>query len=221
MCFLAVEGLPVHIVVSAAIVTIPLIVVSTFVVNGAVPPAILVGVGHIAMCLIIALGVGVGTVLVGVIACAAPKAILQSRALEVLVVGVELLAFAAANGVGERATVGAVACCGFVMKLGHVDDTYVMLQAQLSSNVQGDVGVWWGVRGLVVRVSDKCRAGEVGMETRHGTAVMEMISDFLMSESPEFLLTLELNFAQADGFLLGDQLPIEIDVCGYSLVPEL
>ena len=145
------EGLPVHIVVSTSIVTIPFIAIGTFVVNGAVPSAILVGVGYTATCLVVALGMGVGTVLVGVVACAAPETILQSRALEVLVVGVELLAFAAANGVRERAAVGAVACRGFIMKLGHVDDTYVMLQAQLSGNVQGDVGVRWGVRGLVVR----------------------------------------------------------------------
>ena len=195
MCFLAVEGFPVHIVVSTPIVTIPFIVIGTFVMNGAVPSAILVGVGYTATCLVIALGMGAGTVLVGVVARAAPETILQSRALEVLVVGIELLAFAAANGVRERAAVGAAAWRGFVMELGHVDDTYVMLQAQLSSNVQGDVGVRWGVRGLVVRVSDKCRAGEVGVETRHGTAVMETISDLLVSESPEFLLTLELNFA--------------------------
>ena len=135
-------------------------------------------------------------------------------------VRVKLLAFAAANGVREGATVGAVALVWFVVELGHVDNTYVVLQAQLGGNVQGDVGVWWGVRGLVVRVSDKCRASEVGMETRHGTAVMETLSDLLMSESPELLLTLELNFAQADGFLLGDQLPVEVDVCGYALVRE-
>ena len=81
MCSLAVEGLPVHVIVSTPIVTIPFIVIGTFVMNGAVPSAILVGVRYAATCFVIALGMGVGAVLVGVVARAAPEAILQSRAL--------------------------------------------------------------------------------------------------------------------------------------------
>ena len=58
--------------------------------------------------------------------------------------------------------------------------------------------------GLIVRVFDECRAGEVRVEARHGMAVMETVSDLLMSESPELLLALELDFVQADGLLLGN-----------------
>ena len=50
-------------------------------------------------------------------------------------VGVELLALAAADGVGKGAVVGAVTWGGFVVELGHVDDPYVVLQAQLSGDV--------------------------------------------------------------------------------------
>ena len=79
------------------------------------------------------------------------------------------------------------------MELRHVDDPYVVLQAQLSGNVQGDVGVWWGVRRLVMGVPDKGRTGEVRVEACHGTAVVKAVFDLLMSKSPEFLLALELN----------------------------
>ena len=129
------EGLPVYIIVGTPIITVPLVVIHTFVVDGTVPPTILVGIGHTAAHLVVALGVGVGAVLVGVVAHAAPEAILQSWALEVLVVGVELLALAATNGVRDRVAVGAVAWGRFVMQLRHVDDAYVMLQAQLSGDV--------------------------------------------------------------------------------------
>ena len=129
------EGLPVYIIVGASIITVPLVVIRTFVVDGTVPPAILVSIGHTAAHLVVAFGVGVGTVLVGVVACATPEAILQGQALEVLVVGFELLALAATDGVRDRVVVGAVAWGRFVMQLRHVDNTYVMLQAQLSGDV--------------------------------------------------------------------------------------
>ena len=80
--------------------------------------------------LVVTLGVGVGTVLVVVGAGTTPETVLQSRALKVLVIGVDLLALAAADGVRERATVrtvGAVAGEGLFMELGHVDDAYVVL----------------------------------------------------------------------------------------------
>ena len=80
------------------------------------------------------------------------------------------------------------------MKLRHVDDPYVVLQAQLGSNVQGDVGVRWGVRRLIVGVPDKGGTCKVRVEA---------VFDFLVMKSPEFLLTLELNFVQADGLFLG------------------
>ena len=124
---LAVEGLPVHIVIGTPVVAIPLVVIRTLVMDGAIPPTILVGVGHAAARLVVTLGVGVGAVFVGVVPCAAPEAVLQSRALEVLVVRVKLLAFAAADGVRKGAAVGTIACAGFVVELGHVDNTYVVL----------------------------------------------------------------------------------------------
>ena len=133
---LCMEGLPVHIIIHTTIIAVPLIVIDcAFVMDRAVPPSILVGVGHIAASLVITLGVGVGTVLVVMVVCATPEAILQSRTLEVLVVRVELLTFAAVDGVRERAAVGVVAWGGFVMKLGLVEDMYVMLQAQLSGDI--------------------------------------------------------------------------------------
>ena len=95
--------------------------------DGAIPPTILVGVRHVAARLVVALGVGVGAVFVGVVPRTAPEAVLHSRALEVLVVRVKLLAFAAADGVRKGAVVGAIACAGFVVELGHVDNMYVVL----------------------------------------------------------------------------------------------
>ena len=124
---LAVEGLPVHVIVGTPIVAIPLVVIRTFVMDGAIPPTILVSVRHSAVRPVIALGVGVGAVFVGVVLRTAPKTVLQSRALEVLVVRVKLLAFAAADGVRKGAAVGTIACAGFVVELGHVDNTYVVL----------------------------------------------------------------------------------------------
>ena len=113
---LGVEGLPVHIIVGATIITIPLIVINrTFVVNGAVLCAVLVGVGYVATCLVVTLGVGVGAVLVVVSASATPKTILECRALEVLVVRVKLLAFVAVDGVREWVAVGMVARGGLVV----------------------------------------------------------------------------------------------------------
>ena len=58
---------------------------------------------------------------------ATPEAVLQGRALEILVVRVELLAFAAADGVRKGAAVGAIAFIRFVMELGHVGNAYVVL----------------------------------------------------------------------------------------------
>ena len=121
------EGLPVHVIISTPIVAIPLVVIRTFVMDGAIPPAILVSVRYVAACLVVALGVGVGAVFVGVVPCAAPEAVLQGRALEILVVRVKLLAFSAADGVRKGAAVGAVTCIRFVVELGHVDNTYVVL----------------------------------------------------------------------------------------------
>ena len=95
--------------------------------DGAIPPTVLVGVRHTAARFVVALGVGVGAVFVGVVPCAAPEAVLQGRALEILVVRVKLLAFAAADRVREGAAVGAVAGVWFVVELGHVDNTYVVL----------------------------------------------------------------------------------------------
>ena len=98
--------------------------------DGAESPHISVSVGHAAAHLVVTLGVGVGTVLVVVGAGATPETVLQSRALKVLVVGVDLLALAAADGVRERAmagTVGAVAGEGLFMELRHVDNVYVVL----------------------------------------------------------------------------------------------
>ena len=89
------------------------------------------------------------------------------------------------------------------MKLRHVDDPYVVLQAQLSSNVQGDVGVWWGVRRLIMGVPDKSGTCEVRVEACHNTAVVKAVLDLLMTKSPKFLFALELNFVQADGLFLG------------------
>src|ERR1700677_617854 len=97
--FLAMEGLPVHVIIRATIVTIPLVVVVSSVVNGTVPASVLMSIRHVAACLVVALGVGVGAVCVVMRARAAPETVLQSRALKELVVGVELPAFAAANGV--------------------------------------------------------------------------------------------------------------------------
>ena len=162
--------------------------------NGTVPSSILVGVRYIAACLVVALGVMVGAVLVGVVACTAPEAVLQSRALEVLVVRVELLALAAANGVRDGVAVGAVSWGGFVVKLRHVDNAYVVLQAQLSGNVQSDVGVWWGVRGLVMGVLDKGGTCEVRVEVLHDAAIVEVVFDLLMADGPELFLVFELNF---------------------------
>ena len=105
---LDVEGLPVHVIVGAAIVAVPLIVIRK-VVGRAVVSCMLVGVGYIAAHLVVALGVGAGAVLVVVGTASTPHAILQCRALEVLVVRVELLALAAADWMGKGAAVGAVA----------------------------------------------------------------------------------------------------------------
>ena len=101
------EGLPVHVIKGTSIVAIPLIVVG-MVVGGAVAPSMLVGVGHVAARLVVALGVGIGAVLVVVGPRAAPEAVLQRWALEVLVVRVDLLALVAVDGVGEWAAVGSV-----------------------------------------------------------------------------------------------------------------
>ena len=105
---LDVEGLPVHVIIGATIITVPLIVVHK-VMGRAVTPCMLVGVGYVAVRFVIALGVGAGAVLVVVGMASTPHAILQCRALEVLVVGVELLAFAAADRMGKGVAVGAVA----------------------------------------------------------------------------------------------------------------
>ena len=123
---LDVEGLPVHVVVGATVVAVPLVVVCE-VVGGAVTACVLVSVGYVAARLVIALGVGTGAVLVVVGTASTPHTILQCRALEVLVVGIELLALAAADRMGKGAAVGAVTRGGFVMKLRHVDDPYVVL----------------------------------------------------------------------------------------------
>ena len=98
--------------------------------DGAESPRISVSVRHGAARLVVTLGVGVGAVLVVVGAGATPETVLQSRALKVLVIGVDLLALAAADGVREGATVGtvgAVAREGLFMELGHVDNAYVVL----------------------------------------------------------------------------------------------
>src|ERR1700677_2818658 len=111
------EGLPVHVVIRTTIVTVPIVVVVSSVMVGTVPASVLVGIRHVAACLIVALGVGVGAVLVVMSARAAPKTVLQGRALKVLMVGIELFAFAAAKGVRKGAAVGAFARSGFVVEL--------------------------------------------------------------------------------------------------------
>ena len=98
--------------------------------DGAESPRVSVSVGHAAACLVVTFGMGVGAVLVVVGAGATPETVLQSQALKVLVIGVDLLALAAADGVREGATVrtvGVVAGEGLFMELGHVDDAYVVL----------------------------------------------------------------------------------------------
>ena len=120
------EGLPVYVIISATIVAVPLVVVCK-VVGGAVMPCVLVGVRYSAARSVIALGVGAGAVLVVVRTATTPYTILQCRALEVLVIGVKLLAFVAADGVREGAAVGTVAWGGFVVELGHVGNAYVVL----------------------------------------------------------------------------------------------
>ena len=87
----------------------------------------LVSIRHVAACLVVALGVGVGAVLVVMSTRSTPKAVLQGRALKVLMVGVELFAFAAAKGVRKGTAVGAVARGGFVVELRHVDYASVVL----------------------------------------------------------------------------------------------
>ena len=117
------EGLPVHVIIGTTVIAIPLIVIHhTFIMDGTVPSSMFVGIGYATMCLVVTLGVGVGAVLVVMGTGATPEAILQGRALEVLVVRVDLLALAAADGVREWVVVGAVAGGGFVMELGHVYD---------------------------------------------------------------------------------------------------
>ena len=121
------ERLPVHVIISTSVVAVPLIVIRTFVMDGAISPTVLVGVRHAAARFVVALGVGVGAIFVGVVMHAAPEAVLKGRALVVLVVRVKLLAFVTADGVREGAAVGAVAGVWFVVELGHVDNTYVVL----------------------------------------------------------------------------------------------
>ena len=58
--------------------------------------------------------------------------------------------------------------------------------------------------GLVVGVSHSSGAIEVGVDALHDAAVAKAVSDFLVAESPKLLFTFELNFAQADGLLLGN-----------------
>ena len=123
------EGLPVHVVIRTAIVAVPIVVVVSAIMVGTVPASVLVSIRHVAACLVVALGVGVGAVLVVMSTRATPKAVLQGRALKVLMVGVELSAFAAAMGVRKGTAVGAVARGGFVVELRHVDYASVVLQA--------------------------------------------------------------------------------------------
>ena len=79
------EGLPVHVVVGAAIITIPLVVVHrTLVVDRAESPCVFVSEGYSAACLVEALGMGVGAVFMVVGVGATPETILQGGALEVL-----------------------------------------------------------------------------------------------------------------------------------------
>src|SRR6202453_841212 len=115
------EGLPVHVIIHATIVAIPIVVVVSLIMVGTVPASVLVGIRHVAACLVVALGVGVGAVLVVMSTRATPKAVLQGRALKVLMVGIELFALAAAKGVGKGGAVGTVARGGFVVELRHVD----------------------------------------------------------------------------------------------------
>ena len=70
------EGLPVYIVVGTPVVAVPLVVVCPFVVDWAVPPTVLVGVGYAAARLVVALRMGVGAVFVGVVPRTAPEAVL-------------------------------------------------------------------------------------------------------------------------------------------------
>src|ERR1700677_261463 len=115
------EGLAVHVVIRTTIVAVPVVVVVSSIMVGTVPASVFVGVRHTAACLVVAFGVGVGAVLVVMSTRATPKAVLQGRALKELMVGIELLAFAAAKGVGKGAAVGTVARGGFVVELRHVD----------------------------------------------------------------------------------------------------
>ena len=70
-------------------------------------------------------------------------------------------------------------------------------------------------------VPDKGRACEIRVEAGHSATVVKAVFDLLMTKSPEFLFTLELNFTQADGLFLGYQLAVEVNVCGYTFVFEL
>ena len=195
-----------------------------------VPLSILVGVGYAAMCLVVALRVGVGAAFVVVGVGTTPEAVLQSRALEVLVIRVDLLTLTAADRVREGAVVravgaavravGAIARGGLIIELGHVGNTYVVLQTQLRGVVQRDVGMGRGVRGLVVGVGDKGGACEVGVKVLHGAAVTEAIFDLPMMGSPELFFALQICFVETDGLLLGDKLAVEVNVGSYSLVLE-
>ena len=70
-------------------------------------------------------------------------------------------------------------------------------------------------------VSDKSRTSQVGMEAFHDVAVAEVVSDLLVVDSPELLLSLKLNFTPADGLFLGYQLAVEVNIRGYTFVLEL
>ena len=51
------------------------------------------------------------------------------------------------------------------------------------------------MRGLVVRVFNKGRAGEVGVKALHNAGVAEAVSDLLVTGSPELFFMLELYFS--------------------------
>ena len=129
MCLLM-KGLPVDVIIGAAVVAVPLVFVHRLMLIAFVDRAALLsagmGVGDSALHLVIALGVGAGTVLVEVVTGAAPYAVFMCRALPVPVVGVELPAFVAAVGVRDGAAVGAIATARLVVEVGHVSNAEVV-----------------------------------------------------------------------------------------------
>ena len=198
MCLLM-EGLPVDVVIDAAIVAIPLIVIHQLLLvafmDRAMPLSTGVGVGDSAPHLVIALGVRVGAVLMEMVTGTAPYAVFMRGALPVPMVGVELPTFAATVGVREGAVVRAIARAWFVVEVGHVSDAEIVQQAQLGGFFEGEVAMG---QCVIAGISDCCCTREIRVEALHDMAVAEAVLDFLVAEGPLFLIMLEcyLSLAQ-------------------------